>query len=209
VLPETLRSGNTTFVNLRSTLDDLDVLVAESKPATVDLARFFRELRPLVREARPTVRDLRNLIRTPGPDNDLIELNKKAPKLQSLSSRVFPRSIRALRESQPVIEYIRPYSPDLTGWLQKFGQAAANYDANGHYARIQPIFGGFQLTQTPGGEVLTAVRPEQRLEGFEFYQSERCPGGAIQPAPDGSNPWVGSGAEGNFDCDPATTPPGP
>ena len=209
VLPDTLRNANTTFVNLRSTLDDLDVLVAESKPATRDLGRLFRELRPLVRDAQPTVRDLRHLIRTPGPDNDLIELTKKAPKLQSLSSRVFPRSVRALRETQPVIEYIRPYSPDLTGWFTKFGQSAANYDANGHYARIQPIFNAFQLDSGPGGEVLTATRPTQRLEGLEFRQSERCPGGATQPAPDGSNPWKGSGDEGNFDCDPETTPPGP
>ena len=34
LLPGTLRKANTTFVNLRATLDDLDVLVAESKPAT-------------------------------------------------------------------------------------------------------------------------------------------------------------------------------
>ena len=53
LLPSTLRKANTTFVNLRSTLDDLDQLVDESKPATKDLARFLRELRPLVREARP------------------------------------------------------------------------------------------------------------------------------------------------------------
>ncbi|HSD80093.1 MAG TPA: MlaD family protein, partial [Solirubrobacteraceae bacterium] len=37
LLPGTLRKANTTFVNLRSTLDDLDVLVDESKPATKDL----------------------------------------------------------------------------------------------------------------------------------------------------------------------------
>jgi hypothetical protein len=57
--------------------------------------------------------------------------------------------------------------------------------------------------------VLTATRPSQRLEGFEFRQSERCPGAAIQRAPDGSNPWIGSGDEGNFDCDPSTDLPGP
>jgi phospholipid/cholesterol/gamma-HCH transport system substrate-binding protein len=209
VLPDTLRTANTTFVNLRSTLDDLDVLVAESKPATVNLARFFRELRPLVRDAQPTVRDLRHLIRTPGPDNDLIELTKKAPKLQSLSSRVFPRTVTALQKTQPVIEYIRPYTPDLAGWFTKFGQGAANYDANGHYARIQPMFNAFQFTQTPAGPQLVATRPSQRLEGIEVDKTERCPGGAIQPAPDGSNPWSGPPSEGNFDCDPTATPPGP
>ena len=52
-LPQTLRRGNTTFVNLRATLDDLDVLVAASKPATKNLAPFLRELRPLVQRGAP------------------------------------------------------------------------------------------------------------------------------------------------------------
>jgi phospholipid/cholesterol/gamma-HCH transport system substrate-binding protein len=209
VLPDTLRTANTTFVNLRSTLDDLDVLVAESKPATKDLARFFRALRPFVRDAQPTVRDLRNLIRTPGPDNDLIELTAKAPRLQRLSSTVFPRAVKALAQAQPVLEYVRPYAPDLVGWFRDFGQTTANYDANGHYARIQPIFNAFQQTDTPGGPVLVATRPSQRLEGLQFGTNQRCPGGSIQPAPDGGNPWKGTPAEGNFDCDPTTVPPGP
>ena len=67
LLPTTLRRANTTFVNLRATLDDLDVLVAESKPATKDLAPFLRELRPLVRDARPTIRDLSTLIAAAAP----------------------------------------------------------------------------------------------------------------------------------------------
>ena len=53
LLPTTLRRANTTFVNLRATLDDLDPLVDASKPATKDLAPFLRELRPLVASARP------------------------------------------------------------------------------------------------------------------------------------------------------------
>ena len=60
------------------TLDDLDMLVDESKPATKELAPFFRALRPLVHDARPTIADLRDLIRSPGPNNDLIELTAQA-----------------------------------------------------------------------------------------------------------------------------------
>src|SRR3954451_17404191 len=52
-LPRTLRQANTTFVNLRSTLDDLDPLVNASKPVAPKLAPFFRQLRPLVTDARP------------------------------------------------------------------------------------------------------------------------------------------------------------
>ena len=66
LLPPTLRKANTTFVNLRAALGDLDVLVSESKPATKDLAPFFRALRPLVADAEPTIRDLRFLIKKRG-----------------------------------------------------------------------------------------------------------------------------------------------
>ena len=91
LLPDTLRKANTTFVNLRSTLDDLDKLVAESKPNTKELAPFFRALRPLVHEARPTVASLNKLIRQPGANNDLIELTAKQPELADLTGSVFPR----------------------------------------------------------------------------------------------------------------------
>ena len=206
VLPDTLRNANTTFVNLRATLDDLDVLVDESKPATRELTPFLRVLRPLVRDARPTIRDLRLLIRRSGGGNDLTELVRKSPRLAALTGRAFPRTVRTLRQAQPVIEYIRPYSPDLTGWITKFGQAANVYDANGHYARIQPIFNAFQFGQTPGGEVLTFAGDSSRLAGFETRQSERCPGGAMQPPPDGSAPYRETP---DFECDPSTVPPGP
>src|SRR3954449_2238793 len=59
LLPDTLRRANTTFVNLRATLDDLDVLVNASKPATKDLAPLFRDLRGLVNDSIPTIHDLR------------------------------------------------------------------------------------------------------------------------------------------------------
>jgi phospholipid/cholesterol/gamma-HCH transport system substrate-binding protein len=207
LLPTTLRRGNTTFVNLRATLDDLDKLVAESKPATKELAPFFRKLRPLVDDATPTIRDLRLLIRRSGPNNDLIELNQKTPKLANIASTTFPRSIRALQRAQPVIEYARPYAPDLTGWLTKFAEGAAFYDANGHYARIQPLFNAFSLSDSPAGPVFTAQPFSQRLAGLETRQSQRCPGGATQYPPDGSAPF--RDASGTLDCDPNAGLPGP
>ena len=206
LLPDTLRKGSTTFVNLRATLDDLDVLVNESKPATRRLAPFLRVLRPLVRDARPTIRDLRFLIRRAGPGNDLIDLERQTPRLARLTDVVFPRTIRALQKAQPVIEYARPYTPDLAGWLTKFGQGASPYDANGHYARIQPLFNAFNFNPTPGGEVLTFTGPTSRLAGLQVQKSQRCPGGAMQPPPDGSAPYRETPT---FACDPSTTPPGP
>jgi phospholipid/cholesterol/gamma-HCH transport system substrate-binding protein len=206
LLPTTLRRANTTFVNLRATLDDLDVLVAESKPATKDLAPFLRELRPLVRAARPTIRDLRTLVRRPGDDNDLVEATRKMPALQRAATPAFRSGRQALERLQPVLEFARPYTPDLVGWFRDFGQGAANYDANGHFARIQPIFNAFQFTDNPAGGLLTPVLPANRMDGVETGVIRRCPGAATQPPADGSAPFTDGG---DLDCDPSLSLPGP
>src|SRR5215208_2212350 len=199
LLPGTLRKANTTFVNLRSTLDDLQVLVDESKPATKQLEPFFRRLRPLIADARPTVADLSDLISKPGSGNDLTELTALQPRLAKLTANVFPRAIRALDRAQPVVEYARQYTPDLTGWITKFAEVAGYYDANGHYARVQPVF---SPTVFSGG-TLQAVPAERHFEGYEQGILRHCPGGATQPPPDGSAPEPAEG------CRTTDVPPGP
>jgi phospholipid/cholesterol/gamma-HCH transport system substrate-binding protein len=205
VLPGTLRRANTTFVDLRSTLDDLDQLVNASKPVAPKLAPFFRQLRPLVQDARPTIADLRQLISRPGAGNDLIDLLKTQPKLTKVAGPTFNHTIKSLRGGTPVLTFIRPYAPDLIGWFRDFGQTTANYDANGHFARISPIFNAFQFTDSPEGGVLRALPPSQRQVGLQSGQIRRCPGSSTQPAPDKSNPYAPAGS----DCDPTIYPPGP
>jgi phospholipid/cholesterol/gamma-HCH transport system substrate-binding protein len=204
-LPTTLRRGNSTFVNLRATLNDLDVLVEESKPATKRLAPLLRELRPLVARARPTIRDLRTAIRRPGANNDLVELTRKQPRLQQVASPALSNTTKAIRRSIPVLDFARPYAPDLVGWFRDFGQGSANYDANGHYARIQPMFNLFQFTENPSGGLLTPQDPNDRLAGLQTGFYKRCPGAAIQVPADRSAPFT----DDNLDCDQRLVPPGP
>jgi phospholipid/cholesterol/gamma-HCH transport system substrate-binding protein len=209
LLPTTLRRANTTFVNLRATLDDLDPLVAASKPATKRLAPFLRELRPLVHAARPTIHDLRRLVTRPGADNDLLDATRKLPHLQRVASPVFLHSTTALQKSQPVLEFIRPYIPELTGWFHDFGQSTANYDANGHFARIQPIFNAFTFVDDPAGGVLRPQGLNDKFAGLQTNIARRCPGAASQRAEDNSAPYTDNGNLGPDDCDPSLALPGP
>jgi phospholipid/cholesterol/gamma-HCH transport system substrate-binding protein len=206
LLPTTLRRANTTFVNLRATLDDLEVLVDVSKPATKDLAPFLRELRPLISAARPTIRDLRLAVRRSGPDNDLVEATRLMPSLQRAATPAFRSGRQALVKAQPVLEFARPYTPDFIGWVRDFGQGSANYDANGHYARIQPMFNAFQFADNPAGGVLSPVPPANRMDGVETGVIRRCPGAATQRPADGSAPFTDGGS---VDCDPSLVLPGP
>jgi len=205
VLPDTLRQGNSTFVDLRSTLDSLDPLLAASRPAAAVLPRFFSQLRPLIDESTPVFQDFSTLVHQPGAFNDATDAVQHLPELQRIGSRAFASSITAMRKGQPVIDFLRPYSPDLVGWFRDFGQSAANYDANGHYARVMPIFGAFRYLANSSGGTLEPVPPSQRLAGLTSGFTRRCPGAASQPRPDGSNPYAPAG----FDCDPSDVPPGP
>ncbi|MEA2124879.1 MAG: phospholipid/cholesterol/gamma-HCH transport system substrate-binding protein, partial [Solirubrobacteraceae bacterium] len=187
VLPTTLRRGNTTFVNLRAALADLTVLVDASKPATKDLAPFLRRLRPLVADARPTIADLRRLVFRPGANNDLVDATLKFPKLSRVASPSLRHSRTALADSRKVVAFYRPYAADFVGWLRDFGQGAATYDANGHYARIAPIANAFSFTDNGAGGLLDAIPADARLNDLDQGNTERCPGNATQIAPDGSN----------------------
>jgi len=206
LLPGTLRRGTGTFAGLRATLDELDPLVAAAGPATRELAPFLRELRPLVADARPTLRDLRRLVRREGPANDAVDAARRLPALQRAATPALANARSALVRAQPVLAHARPYAPDLVGWLRDFGSGAAPYDANGHYARVQPIFSAFAFTDSPGGGTLSPVPPSRRFEGFQRGALRRCPGAASQPPPDGSAPFTDGG---RLDCDPTLAPPGP
>ena len=208
-LPDTLRKGNTTFVNLRATLSDLDELVRESKPATRRLAPFLRDLRPLLTEARPTVSDLRALVLRAGDGNDLLDATQRLPGFERDARKAFEDSRRALLRAQPVFEFGRPYTPDLIGFLRDFGETTAGYDANGHYARVQPIFDAFRFKDDDNGGSLEPIPPDQRFDQLQTGILRRCPGAATQPPPDGSAPYTDGGNLTGQDCDSGARVPGP
>jgi phospholipid/cholesterol/gamma-HCH transport system substrate-binding protein len=200
LLPATLRQGNRTFEELPSTLDALTTFVNTSRPTTPSLIVLFERLRPLLKTATPAVHDLNIAFSQPGPNNDLTDLVKVLPQLAKTLSTASPANVQAFKEAVPITAFFGPYSPDLAGTVRTFGQAAAYYDANGHYARVSPVFPSFK----PGSKnTLTPATPEQALENLQSGQLRRCPGGATQPAADGSSPFADNEL---LSCDPLETP---
>jgi phospholipid/cholesterol/gamma-HCH transport system substrate-binding protein len=214
-LPPTLRQGNTTFVNLRAALDDLDPLVATSKVATRDLAPFLRDLRPVVNGSVPVIRNLRKVVLRKGAANDLADTLGDLPTLRDRARKDLPRASQAIEDSLPDFQFARPYAPELLGLISRLGQAASNYDQNGHFVRASVLSNIFGYN----AGLLTPNAPAQQ---YDFYDSNplgssiftRCPGGATQPL-SGSNPFTDdgnllSGGEApNPKCDVDDVPPGP
>jgi len=207
-LPQTLRRGSTTFVNLRTTLGAVDKLVAVSLPATKNLAPFLTDLNPLLVQAKPTITDLSLTVSKSGANNDFTSLMQNAPALNSGAQKAFPASITAINDSIPTLSYARPYTPELVGFLRDFGQSTANYDANGHYARATPAFGAFNYNGS-SLDYLGVNRDAWEQNGPENVP--RCPGAATQAPPDGSAPWQAPlypSSTTLIGCNPAIVPPG-
>jgi phospholipid/cholesterol/gamma-HCH transport system substrate-binding protein len=180
LLPDFMRRANSTFVNLRSALDDVDPLVDVSIPAARRLGPFLDGARAFAADAEPTIRDLQRTIRRGGDANDLIELMRSFPPVArvaldprrvngAIRQGAFPESEEALVEAADTFSLLRPYTPDLVGWFEDFSGTGA-YDAAGGFSRSQ-------LNMT---EIIYGPEP---LRG----QFRRCPGGGDAPAADGSN----------------------
>jgi phospholipid/cholesterol/gamma-HCH transport system substrate-binding protein len=199
LLPPALNHSTRTFAGLRKTLDSLDPLVAASKPASRRLAPFATQLDELTQASIPTVGALNNLIRNPSGSGDLITLLQQTPALARVAHKAFPELIRQMNQSQNQLDYLVDFAPDIVAALTNLGQIGGYYDANGHYARTQPFFAAFGLDSS---NQLTSKPPSQRGDGVAVVRT-RCPGGAVQPSPDGSSPVSVPG------CNPSNTPVGP
>ena len=211
-LPGFMRRADTTFVNLRATLDDLQPLVDESKPVARKLRPFLAELRPLAHDARPTLRDLAKLLHSPGAANDLVDLTSSAVPLRDAAvgpnnrngkqrGGALPETTKALKDATPELATARPYAPDLTGWFDDFSHSGL-YDALGgasraaiHLNLFAPADGVLRPLTTP------ALQSEAFKDAASLDQRWRCPGsverGAVyKPTSD-------------FPCDASEVPLGP
>ena len=215
-LPDFMRNFNTTSVNLRATLDDLDPLVDASKPVAERLGPFFANFRSASANLVPTIRDLDTIISTPGRDNDLVDLTRLQPQLAKIAigpvqangerrQGAFPESATALHDSLDELAFFRAYSPELTGWFDDFGHSGV-IDANGGIGRISTTFNTFSLGANDLPIVdLGGLLATTGTDLFDIGNFRRCPGSNERPAPDGSNPWTDGGA---VNCDTSIIPPG-
>jgi len=218
LLPNVMRKADTTFVNLRASLDDLTPLVDDAKPIVrTKLRPLLHELRPFARDAQPAVRDLSATVRRAGPHNDLVELLRSQPALDQIATQTaqrngsdhpgaLPETIKALSGLTPQLAFLRPYSTDLVGWFDDFSTSGA-YDAMGNFSRAALELNGFSLG--PALNLLPvppALRNLLLTAGVKTGRNNRCPGSIERPAGDGSNPYKPSA---DFNCDASQTPIGP
>jgi phospholipid/cholesterol/gamma-HCH transport system substrate-binding protein len=226
-LPGTLRQANTTFHNLRPALDDLDVLVNAAKPATKNLAPFLKQLYPVVNRSVPVFRDLNRALNLKGKSNDLADATGDFAALEKRAADAIPITVQSMQNSQDNLAFLRPYIPELMSGVAHLNQIAGYYDADGHYARVQPAgIGVFGLGGAAPNFTFTAQSATDVFNDYGAFGStnynvfRRCPGGST-PILAGSNPFSSPSPAGVFlgppngapaspvDCNAAQTAPGP
>jgi phospholipid/cholesterol/gamma-HCH transport system substrate-binding protein len=176
--PATLRQTRTTLADVRGTLPVVDPALRELRPAIAPLGELLRRVPPVTRDALPAIASIRRLL----PQAKLVL--GKLPALDKQASPALVSTTRALKGLLPIVAGLRTYSPDLiAGLFNGFGGAPGGvYDANGHFLRIS-------LEVGPDG--LPGLLPHTSgMGGLRTGITARCPGGAEEPTPDGSNPWV-------------------
>lgn len=180
--PATLRQTRATLARLSRTLPVVDPILRDLRPVVAPLARVLRQVVPVARDAEPAIAQIRALL------PQARRVLAKVPGVDRRASPALRSGTGALRDVLPLVAGLRAYAPDLIGgFFNGFGGAAGgSYDANGHYIRIS-------LQGAPSslpGILTPAPAAAFPSGGYQTGLTARCPGGAEEPAPDGSNPWV-------------------
>jgi phospholipid/cholesterol/gamma-HCH transport system substrate-binding protein len=205
-LPDFMREADTTFVNLRSALDDVDPLVDASKPVARKLGPFLAKLRATAHGAVPTVTDLDRIVRRPGHSNDLIELTRAQVPLaraavgsgspdcgadpqadyqqaadDDYDQGAFGESVCALRNSLPNLANFRPYTPELVGWFNDFSTSSGYNDAAGGIGRIATTFNAFTISSPSGLPNIPGGLIPNINTALTTDRDQKCPGANERP----------------------------
>jgi phospholipid/cholesterol/gamma-HCH transport system substrate-binding protein len=227
-LPDFMRQFDTTAVNLRAALDDVQPLINATRPVARKLQPFAKRLRGFARDAVPTIRGLNGVIKRPGAANDLIELTRLQDPLAAIgvgpidrngASRpgALPASAQSLTDSLDQISTLRAYAPELTGWFDDFGHSGFP-DAFGGIGRISTTLNTFSAGPPSAGipcnqllgVILGSCQPLTEndlfdaLSGSGLKYLERCPGSNERGL---SEEQLTQG--GTIDCNPNQVPVGP
>jgi phospholipid/cholesterol/gamma-HCH transport system substrate-binding protein len=191
-LADSLVRAPAVLVQARGTLAAAGRAVTSLRPALRDFVPTAAPLREyLVRwnqflpRARPVVGDL--LTQLPALRRSLAGLRPlERPAVGGLHD-----TGTAMADLHHFFEGLRFYGSDLViGALGGVGgQALGEYDALGHYGKLNFV----QNAQTVAGGHLAPLLSAQPIApgllGMRTGLTRRCPGGNVPPAPDGSSPW--------------------
>lgn len=145
-LPATLETAQTTLDMIPAATDATVPLLEDLAPATERLPSVARSLSPLLRDLRPTLADLRPTLVAAD------ELLGVTPGFLDTSHEMLPSLQTTMEEYQPALSFLRPYAPEIAGFVTTWGNAFSGYDSQGHvWAGIPAVVGGSSNDESLAG----------------------------------------------------------
>lgn len=126
-LPPTLSAAENTLDRVPGAVEKTVPLLEDLRPATAKLPSVARNLSPVLQDLRPAVAKLRPTL------DALSGVLERAPGLLDKSHGVFPPLRKTVEGYTPAARFVRPYSPELAGFLTNFGTAFAQRDERGKF----------------------------------------------------------------------------
>ena len=128
-LPATVRTARKTLDAVPGAVDETVPLLKDLQPATAQLPETARNLSPVLQRLRPTVASLKPTLASAQA------LLQYTPELLDSADGTLPDVTTALTMLQPAVSFLRPYTPELTGWLTNWTSLFAS-QTSGNYARL-------------------------------------------------------------------------
>ena len=128
-LPSTVDAARLTLDKVPSAVEATTPMLDALRPATEQLPETARNLGPVLRDLRPTVASLRPTLASAQI------LLRSAPSMLDSAHSTLPDVTSAFTTLQPAVSFLRPYTPELIGWLTNWTSLFAS-QTGGNYARL-------------------------------------------------------------------------
>lgn len=143
-LPSTLTQAQATLDQVPGTTAAALPLLSDLRTTSADLPAFSAKLQPVLTVLQPVSQKL--VPTFIGLDN----LLHFTPALNNSLNATVPQVTQAATELQPsattgAVSFLRPYTPELAGFLTNWGNTFSNYDNTGHLGPVDAVGGPASL----------------------------------------------------------------
>lgn len=128
-LPGTIGTATDTLNAVPEPVGSARQLLRQVRPAAARLPGIARNLQPALAAAKPAVADLTPLLQ------DADALLQETPALAAGARDLLPTADQALERANPMVSFLRPYTPELAGWLSNWVGIFGSRNGSGNYAR--------------------------------------------------------------------------
>jgi phospholipid/cholesterol/gamma-HCH transport system substrate-binding protein len=157
-LPATLDAAQGALDRVPAATESTVPMLQDLRPAAARLPATAANLNPVLRDLRPTVAELR-------PTLDAAStLLQFTPGLLDSATATLPGMTQAVRSLGPAVQFLRPYTPEMMGMIDNWGNVYSQYNGSGHFGHLLISYGQTAVNNQPnmapvGGQVNPSPAP--------------------------------------------------